>query len=156
MRRWGEVIRVKRSEGVVIEDPVTLGPEGTVGEAWDTMRERGVGGIVIIERGGRILGLLTTRDITLEDDIERKVKEVMTPSRNLITARKGVTLDHARKILHENKIEKLPLVDRAGRLAGLITSKDIMKRRQFPTAAKDSKGRLRVAAAVGVKSDFLV
>jgi IMP dehydrogenase len=151
-----EVIKVKRSEGVVIEAPVALGPDETVRVAWDVMKEQGVGGIVIVEKGGRILGLLTKRDITLEDNLGRKVKEVMTPGRKLVTARKGVTLDQARKILHENKIEKLPLVDKAGRLAGLITSKDIMKRRQFPTATKDSKGRLRVAAAVGVKSDFLL
>ncbi len=151
-----EVLKVKRSEGVVIEDPVTLGPGDTIKEAWDIMRERGVGGIVIVEKGGKILGLLTKRDITLEDEPGRKVRKVMTPARRLITARKGVRLEQARKILHENKIEKLPLVDGGGRLAGLITSKDIMKRRQFPMATKDSKGRLRVAAAVGVKSDFLV
>ena len=152
----GEVLRVKRSEGVIIEDPVTLGPEGTVGEAWNLMRTQNIGGIVIVEKGRRVLGLLTRRDITLEDDLEREVKEVMTPRKDLITAKKGVTLDQAKKILHENKIEKLPLVDRNGRLAGLITSKDIMKRRQFPSATKDSKGRLCVAAAVGVKADFLI
>ena len=150
-----EVLKVKRSEGVVIEDPVTLGPTVTVREAWGVMKERGVGGIVIVDSGRRVLGLLTKRDITLEDDLERKVNEVMTPGRDLITAGKGVNLDRARKILHENRIEKLPLVDGRGRLAGLITSKDIMKRQQFPAATKDSKGRLRVAAAVGVKADFM-
>ena len=152
----GEVLKVKRSEGVVIEDPMTLGPEKTVREAWSIIREREIGGIVIVDDRRRVLGLLTRRDITLEDDLERKVREVMTPSKDLITARKGVTLDHARRILHENKIEKLPLVDAKGNLAGLITSKDIMKRRQFPSATKDAKGRLRVAAAVGVKGDYLV
>jgi IMP dehydrogenase len=152
----GEVLKVKRSEGVVIEDPITLGPEKTVREAWDIIREREIGGIVIVDDKRRVLGLLTRRDITLEDDLHRKVKEVMTPSRDLITAKKGVTLDQARRILHENKIEKLPLIGAKGNLAGLITSKDIMKRRQFPSATKDAKGRLRVAAAVGVKGDYMV
>jgi IMP dehydrogenase len=151
-----EVLKVKRSEGVVIEDPITLGPEKTVREAWDIIREREIGGIVIVDKGKKVLGLLTRRDITLEDDLERKVREVMTPREDLITAKKGVTLDQARRILHENKIEKLPLVDAKGNLAGLITSKDIMKRRQFPSATKDAKGRLRVAAAVGVKGDHMV
>ena len=151
----GEVLKVKRSEGVVIEDPVTLGPDGTVREAWGVMRERDVGGIVIVGAGRKVLGLVTRRDITLEDDLGRELKEVMTPLRDLVTAKKGVGLEQARKILHEHKIEKLPLVDSKGNLAGLITSKDITKRRQFPNATKDSKGRLRVAAAVGVKGDHL-
>lgn len=150
-----EVLKVKRSEGVVIEDPITLGPDGTVKEAWDIIRERDIGGIVVVGKDRRVLGLLTRRDITLEEDMDRKVKTVMTPKRELITAHKGVTLEQARKILHENKVEKLPLVDRDGKLAGLITSKDIMKRRQFPSATKDAKGRLRVAAAVGVKGDHM-
>ncbi len=151
-----EVLRVKRSEGVVIEDPITLGPEGTVGEAWAIIKERDIGGIVIVDRGGQVLGLLTRRDISLEDEMQRKVREVMTPKRDLITAPKGVTLDQAKKILHKNKIEKLPLVDKRGSLVGLITSKDIMKRRLFPSATKDAKGRLRVAAAVGVKGDHML
>lgn len=150
-----EVLKVKRSEGVVIEDPITLGPDGTVKEAWDIIRERDIGGIVVVGKDRRVLGLLTRRDITLEEDLDRKVKTVMTPRRELITAPKGVTLEQARKILHENKVEKLPLVGRDGKLAGLITSKDIMKRRQFPSATKDAKGRLRVAAAVGVKGDHM-
>jgi IMP dehydrogenase len=151
-----EVLKVKRSEGVVIEDPVTLGPDGTVREAWGIIRDREVGGIVVVDRERRVLGLLTRRDITLEDDLNRRVKEVMTPRRKLITAREGVALNEAKRILHENRIEKLPLLDGRGRLAGLITSKDILKRKQFPGATKDSKGRLRVAAAVGVKADHLI
>jgi IMP dehydrogenase len=151
-----EVLKVKRSEGVIIEDPITLGPDGTVKEAWAIIRERDIGGIVVVDRDRKVLGLLTRRDITLEEDMERKVRAVMTPRRELITAPKGVTLEQARRILHENKIEKLPLVDKKGKLAGLITSKDIMKRRQFPSATKDAKGRLRVAAAVGVKGDHMV
>ncbi len=150
-----EVLKVKRSEGVVIEDPITLGPERTVGEAFDIIRQKEIGGIVIVDKARRVLGLLTRRDITLEEDLGRKVSEVMTPRKDLITARKGVTSEQARLILHENRIEKLPLLDAKGNLAGLITSKDIMKRRQFPSATKDAKGRLRVAAAVGVKGDHL-
>jgi IMP dehydrogenase len=150
-----EVLKVKRSEGVVIEDPITLGPEGTVREALGIIRERDIGGIVIVDGARRVLGLLTRRDITLEDDLERKVSEVMTPRSKLITARKGVSMDEAKRILHSNKIEKLPLLDSRGNLAGLITSKDIMKRKQFPSATKDAKGRLRVAAAVGVKGDHM-
>ena len=148
-----EVLKVKRSEGVLIEDPITLGPEGTVREAWRVIRDREIGGIVVVDASRKVLGLLTRRDIMLEDDLDRKVKEVMTPRADLITAPKGVTLDEAKKILHSHKIEKLPILDRRGNLAGLITSKDIMKRRQFPSATKDSKGRLRVAAAVGVRGD---
>ena len=150
-----EVLKVKRSEGVVIEDPITLGPERTVREALGLIRDRDIGGIVIVDGARRVRGLLTRRDITLEDDLDRKVKEVMTPRAKLITAPKGVSMDEARRILHSNKIEKLPLLDRKGNLAGLITSKDIMKRKQFPTATKDAKGRLQVAAAVGVKGDHM-
>ena len=148
-----EVLKVKRSEGVLIEDPVTLGPEGTVEEAWQVIHEREIGGIVVVDGSRKVLGLVTRRDIMLEDDLDRKVKEVMTPRKDLVTAPKGVTLEEAKEMLHAHKIEKLPVLDRRGNLAGLITSKDIMKRRQFPSATKDSKGRLRVAAAVGVKGD---
>jgi len=150
-----EVLKVKRSEGVVIEDPITMGPDRTVGEAWGIIRERDIGGIVIVDSEKRVLGLLTRRDVSLEDSLGRKVKEVMTPRARLITAHRGVTLKQAKTILHAHKVEKLPLIDRNGKLAGLITSKDITKRRQFPTATKDAKGRLRVAAAVGVKGDYL-
>ncbi|MDG7013478.1 MAG: IMP dehydrogenase [Nitrososphaerota archaeon] len=150
-----EVLKVKRSEGVVIEDPITLGPDRSVSEAQEIIGDRDIGGIVIVDGSKNVLGLLTRRDITLEDDLERAVKEVMTPRQKLITARKGVSMEEAKNILHDHKIEKLPLLDRKGRLAGLITSKDIMKRKQFPYATKDAKGRLRVAAAVGVKGDHM-
>ncbi|MDE1857784.1 MAG: IMP dehydrogenase [Thaumarchaeota archaeon] len=150
-----EVLKVKRSEGVVIEDPVTLGPDRPVREAVAIISDRDVGGIVIVDGSRKVVGLLTRRDITLEDDLDRKVREVMTPRAKLITARKGVSMEEAKKILHSNKIEKLPLLDGRGKLAGLITSKDIMKRKQFPSATKDAKGRLRVAAAVGVKGDHM-
>ncbi|HKT22000.1 MAG TPA: IMP dehydrogenase [Nitrososphaerales archaeon] len=150
-----EVLKVKRSEGVVIEDPITLGPERVVREALSIIKDRDIGGIVIVDGAKRVLGILTRRDITLEDDLDRRVKEVMTPRAKLITARKGVSMEEAKRVLHSNKIEKLPLIDGNGKLAGLITSKDIMKRKQFPSATKDAKGRLRVAAAVGVKGDHM-
>ena len=150
-----EVLKVKRSEGVVIEDPITLGPDSTVEEALRMIKERDIGGIVVVEKSRRVLGLLTRRDVILEDNLKRKVREVMTPRPELITARKGVSMEEAKELLHANKIEKLPLLDARGNLAGLVTSKDIMKRRQFPHATKDTKGRLRVAAAVGVKGDHM-
>ncbi len=150
-----EVVKVKRSEGVVIEDPFTLGPEETIRDASDAIGEHDIGGIVIVDGQRKVLGLVTRRDITLEDDMNRKLKGVMTPRKDLVTASRGVSLEEAKKLLHQHKIEKLPLVDKTGRLSGLITSKDIMKRRQFPDATKDSRGRLRVAAAVGVKGDYI-
>jgi IMP dehydrogenase len=150
-----EVVRVKRSESVVIEDPMTLGPDRTVRDARDAIEEHAIGGIVIVDADRKVLGLVTRRDIILEEDLGRKLSDVMTLKKDLVTAARDVALDKAEKILHEHKVEKLPLLDRKGRLAGLITSKDIMKRRQFPSATKDSKGRLRVAAAVGVRGDYL-
>jgi IMP dehydrogenase len=151
-----EVAKVKRSESVIIEDPITLGPNRTVREAWEVLAEHDIGGIVIVDGGRKVLGLVTRRDISLEDDADRKLHEVMTPRKALITSSRGVSLEEARKILSKHKVEKLPLLDGKGRLAGLITSKDIMKRKQFPSATKDPKGRLRVAAAVGVKGDSLI
>ena len=150
-----EVIRVKRSESVVIEDPITLSPDRTVKDAWAAIGEHAIGGIVIVDPKRKVLGLVTRRDIILEENLNRKLSEVMTKGKDLVTAAKGVPLDEAEKKLHKHKIEKLLLLDRSGKLAGLITSKDILKRRQFPSATKDSKGRLRVAAAIGVKGDYL-
>lgn len=150
-----EVAKVKRSESVIIEDPITLGPNRTVKDAWEAIGEHAIGGIVIVDSKRKVLGLVTRRDIILEENLDRKLGKVMTPRRELVTASKGVSLDEAEKLLHKHRVEKLPLVDANGKLAGLIASKDIMKRRQFPLATKDKKGRLRVAAAVGVRGDYL-
>lgn len=150
-----EVAKVKRSEGVVIEDPITMEGGETVASAWEAIREHDIGGMVIVDKDRKVTGIVTRRDISLEDDLDKKLVEVMTPRRKLVTARKGVTLEQAKKLLRDNKIEKLPLLDSRGRLAGLITSKDILKRRLFPSATKDAKGRLRVAAAVGVRGDLI-
>jgi len=150
-----EVSKVKRSEGIVIEDPITLLPDRTVGEALEVIRKHDIGGIVVLDADRRVAGLVTRRDIHLEEDLSVKISEVMTPLGNLITAQKGVTMEQAKELLRKNKIEKLPILEKDGRLAGLITSKDIVKRRQFPMATKDAKGRLRVAAAIGVKGDYM-
>jgi IMP dehydrogenase len=151
----GEVAKVKRSEGVMIEDPITIAPDRPVREAWELLRRNSVGGIVVVDAKRKAIGIVTKRDLSLEEDLDMKVEGVMTPRKDLVTAPKGVTMARARELLHDNRIEKLPLVDSGGRLVGLITSKDILKRRQFPLATKDDKGRLRVAAAVGVKGDCM-
>lgn len=150
-----EVTKVKRSEGVLIEDPITLGPERKVSEAIDLLQEHNIGGIVVVDERRKVVGLITTRDLSLEDDMNLRLSRVMTPLKDLVTAPKGVSIERAQQILRASKVEKLPLLDRQGRLAGLITSKDITKRRQYPSATKDGKGRLRVAAAVGVKGDYV-
>jgi IMP dehydrogenase len=150
-----EVAKVKRSEGVLIEDPITLGPDRTVREAQDVITKNNIGGIVIVDSGRKVLGLVTTRDVSLEDDLDLRLRDVMTKRGDLVTAPKGVTLERAKEILRQHKVEKLPILDKAGRLAGLITAKDIKKRRMYPAATKDSKGRLRVAAALGVTGSYI-
>jgi IMP dehydrogenase len=150
-----EVSKVKRSEGILIEDPITLSPDKTVREAWNLTESNDIGGIVVVDAERRVLGLVTRRDMALEDNEDRKISEVMTPRKELITAPPGVTMERAKELLHQNRVEKLPIIDGRGRLAGLITSKDILKRRRFPSATKDEKGRLRVAAAIGVKGDHM-
>ena len=143
-----EVDRVKRSENGVIVDPVTLPPDATVGEASRIMDERNIGGVPITV-DGLLKGILTRRDLRFLDSPETKIEEVMTRD-NLVTAAEQTTLEDAQKILLENKVEKLLLVDQDYRLKGLITIKDIDKTLRFPLASKDTRGRLRVGAAVGV------
>jgi IMP dehydrogenase len=150
-----EVTKVKRSEGIIIEKPITLTPDRTVGEAEAVLEKNGIGGIVVVDRGGKVLGLVTKRDLSLEDRTDRKLRQVMTPRERLVTARKGVSMERAKELLRTHKVEKLPILDARGRLGGLITSKDIQKRKQFPSATKDPKGRLMVAAAIGVKADSI-
>ena len=119
------------------------------------MNERNVGGILIVSKDGKLKGIVTTRDIRFHEDGSTNVTEVMTKGKDLVVAPKKTTIDEAREIMEKTRIEKLPLVDRENRLSGLITAKDILKRKQYPNATKDSKGRLRVGAAIGVKGDFL-
>ncbi len=147
-----QVRSVKRSESGMILDPVTLHEEATIGDALTLMEANHIGGIPIIDREHRLKGILTNRDLRFETVLTRPVTEVMTKER-LVTAPKGTDLDNARNILQTYKIEKLPVVDSEGRLAGLITYRDIMKLKDFPTASKDEFGRLLVGAAVGVTAD---
>ena len=150
-----EVRRVKRSQSGMITDPVTLPPSATLEEAEHLMNRYHFSGVPITNESGTLVGILTNRDIRFckQSDYTKPVTEFMT-STGLITAVEGTSLDEARAILQEHRIEKLPLVDKAGKLRGLITVKDIMKRQEFPNATRDSGGRLRVAAAVGVGDDL--
>lgn len=149
-RQAAEVARVKRAESFVVEDPFTLPPEATVGQARAALAERGIGGVVIVDGDRRPVGIVTTRDLLFAPDAEQPVTAVMTPRERLVTAPQGISLEEAKRLLHEHRIEKLPLIDAQGRLAGLITAQDITKLAQHPHASKDAKGRLRVAAAIGV------
>lgn len=148
-----EVLRVKRSESVMIEQPYTIKNDMRVNEAKKMMQEYGVSGLLVEDKDRTLDGIITNRDITFEKNMERKVSELMT--KNVITAKYGTTMEQAKEILHKHRIEKLPVVDDKKRIVGLITSKDIMKMDQYPFASKDKKGRLLVGAAVGVKGDFL-
>ena len=153
-RQAEEVRKVKRSESGMIQDPVTLHPEATLAEAFALMKEFKIGGIPIIDKNEQLLGILTNRDIRFQKDLKLKVKTVMTTA-NLITAPAGTDLKKAELILQKHKIEKLPVVDKKGKLTGLITYKDIQKFKNFPQACKDEQGRLRVGAAVGVTADTM-
>ncbi len=148
-----EVDRVKRSEHGIISDPIFLPPDSLVSEALVLMERYRISGVPITVNG-RLVGILTNRDLRFERDFTKKVEDVMTKE-NLVTAPQGTTVDQAKEILKKYKIEKLPIVDDKFMLRGLITIKDIEKTRQYPNAAKDKKGRLIVAAAVGVASDTM-
>jgi len=147
-----QVRKVKRAESGMIQDPVTLPKTATVGDAQLTMREYGIGGIPITDSKGILIGIVTNRDLRFEKDFSRLLSEIMT-SDNLITVAQGTSLEQAEIILQKHKIEKLPVVDSKGKLLGLITFRDITKLTQKPIANKDSFGRLRVAAALGVTAD---
>jgi IMP dehydrogenase len=149
-----EVRRVKRSQSGMITDPVTVGPEATVGEADALMARYRFSGVPIIDPSGKLIGIITNRDIRFMEpgDEKRPVTDFMT-STGLVTASTGTTLDEAKALLRTHRIEKLPLVDERGHLTGLITVKDLSKHRDHPNASLDSRGRLRVAAAVGVGSE---
>ena len=150
-RQAGEVDRVKRSESGMILKPITLGPEATLRDAHDLMSRFSISGVPIVESGRRLIGIVTNRDLQFESDLDQVVRGVMT-SEGLITAPIGTTLEEAQQTLHQHRIEKLPVVDEDGTLAGLITVKDLVKRRQHPNACKDGRGRLRVGAAVGASA----
>ncbi|MFQ6099368.1 MAG: IMP dehydrogenase, partial [Armatimonadota bacterium] len=152
-RQAEEVDKVKRSESGMIIDPVTLSPDRRVRDALEIMAKFHISGLPITENG-KLVGILTNRDLRFETEVDRRVSEVMTKDR-LITAPEGTTLEEAKAILHKHRIEKLPVVKDGGELAGLITIKDIEKVRAYPHACKDDLGRLRVGAAVGVAADTI-
>ena len=150
-RQAAEVQRVKRTEGFMVERPYNLPANTTVQNARDRMDELHIGGLVVVSENDDVLGLVTARDLMFERNASRPVTEVMTPRAKLVTVNTGTTMEQARDILHEHRIEKLPVIDQDGRLQGLITAQDIAKQEHWPDATKDSRGRLRVAAAVGVR-----
>jgi IMP dehydrogenase len=149
-----EVTKVKRYEGYMIENPVTMLQNQSVREAKEMLEGFGIGGIVVVDEDKKVKGIVTRRDVEFEDDDSRSVEEIMTPRSRLIVAN-SLSMNEAKEILKKNKIEKLPIVDEKDRLKALITAKDIQKMKLFPNASKDEKGRLRVGAAVGVKGDFM-
>jgi IMP dehydrogenase len=153
-RQAAEVRKVKRSESWLITDPVTLTDRATVGDALAVMAEHRIGGIPVVTDNWLLVGIITTRDLRFESDPSRPVTEVMTTER-LVTANRILTIKEAELILKRHRVEKLPLVDEDGRLTGLITYRDITNMVSHPSAAKDSMGRLRVAAALGITTDML-
>jgi IMP dehydrogenase len=153
-RQAAEVDRVKRSESGMILNPITLSPTASLREAVSLMMRFKISGVPIVDPNGRLVGILTNRDLQFERNLDQPLQDVMT-SEDLVTAPVGTTLDEAERILGQHRIEKLPVVDDTGLLKGLITVKDIHKRRQYPDANKDQHGRLRVAAAIGAGGDYL-
>jgi IMP dehydrogenase len=149
-----QVRKVKRSESGLILDPITLLADATIGDALRLVRENKIGGIPIIDTAGKLVGILTNRDLRFEDDPSRKVSEVMTKE-NLITAPEGTDMKKAEIILRQHKVEKLPVVNKNGKLTGLLTYRDILQLKSFPNAVKDSFGRLLVGAGVGITRDLM-
>lgn len=152
-KQASQVKRVKRAENVMILDPITINTEATVAEAQNLMNEYKIGGIPVVDRNGILKGIVTNRDLRFENNPARGITEVMTT--RLITTNHQTDLEAAAKILQKHKIEKLPMIDENGKLVGLITYKDITKTKDRPGSCKDEKGRLRVAAAVGIASDTM-
>ncbi len=149
------VRRVKRAENGMIYDPVTISKEASVGDALDLMRENKIGGIPVVDAEQRLIGIVTNRDLRFQRDMTRLIGDVMTPRGRLVTTH-STDLEHAKDVLLNSKIEKLPVVDADDRLVGLITYKDITKIQDHPNACKDAKGRLRVAAGVGITDDAIL
>ena len=149
-RQAAEVDRVKRSESGIIMNPITLSPEATLREAVALMTKFRISGVPIVNRDGQLVGILTNRDLQFERNLDQPLSSAMTS--DVVTAPLGTTLDEAERILGKHRIEKLPVVDESGALKGLITVRDIHKRREFPNANKDERGRLRVAAAIGASN----
>ncbi len=153
-KQAAQVRKVKRSQSGMILDPITLHVDSLVSDALDIMSEYKIGGIPVVDEQNTLIGIITNRDLRFQKKISVPIKDIMTKE-NLITAEDGITLEQAEEILQEYKIEKLPIINKAGTLTGLITYKDILKKRDKPNACKDQYGRLRVGAAVGVTPDLL-
>ena len=149
-----EVDKVKRSEAGMIVDPVTMGPDQSIREALTIMARYKISGVPVTSSEGHLVGILTNRDLRFEDNLDKKIGELMTKE-DLITVPEGTTLEQAKTLLHQHRIEKVLVVDSGGNLKGLITVKDIQKAQQYPHACKDELGRLRVGAAVGSSGDYL-
>jgi len=149
-----QVKRVKRAESVMIHEPITIRKDGTVSDALSLMKEYKIGGIPVVDANNYLIGIVTNRDLRFQEQMERAIEEVMT-SKNVITTTKKTGLAEAAQILQIHKIEKLPVVDSENKLIGLVTYKDITKSKDRPNSCKDAKGRLRVAAAVGVSADII-
>ena len=149
-----EIDKVKRSESGMIVDPVTMRPDQKVHEALEAMSRYRISGLPVVDQNGKLVGILTNRDLRFCTQREMPVRELMT-SENLVTVPKGTTLEQAKELLHKHRIEKLPVVDAQFRVVGLITVKDIQKQIKYPFACKDELGRLRVGAALGIASDTL-
>ncbi len=152
-----KVRKVKRSESGMIINPITLKPGNKIYEALHLVKEKGISGLPIVDAEGKLKGILTNRDIRFStgDDLDREIKTFMTPFKDLITVKEDISMEEAKRLLHVNKIEKLPVVDDKNYLKGLITLKDILNSETFPHACKDEKGQLRVGAAVGTAADTL-
>jgi len=148
-----EVLKVKRSGSVMIENPYFISPKQTIKDAIRYMKEKGVSGLLVTDSESKLVGILTRRDVMFESESTQLVKDVMT--KDVVTAKPGLSLDEAKEILRKNRIEKLPLVDESNHIKGLITTKDITNIENYPVASKDKKGRPLVGAAVGVKGDFM-
>ena len=149
-----EVDRVKRSEAGMIVDPITMRPEQSIREALEVMARYKISGVPVTHTEGHLVGILTNRDLRFEENLDKKIGELMTKE-DLITVPEGTTLEQAKALLHKHRIEKVLVVDRDGNLKGLITVKDIQKAIQYPNACKDELGRLRVGAAIGASGDYL-
>jgi IMP dehydrogenase len=149
-----EVSRVKRPESVVVRDVQTLSPGHTLQAAWDLLARSEATSVLVVEGEDRLVGILTVRDLLFEDDPDKPIHALMTQGAQLVTAPVGTSHEEAKRLLHEHRIEKLPLVDEQGRLRGLITARDLMRVYQHPRASRDAAGRLRVGAAVGVVGDY--
>lgn len=153
-RQSSEVDKVKRSESGMIVDPITMFPDKKISDALEIMKHYKISGVPITDKSGKLVGILTNRDLRFETRLDRPISEAMTKN-NLITVPVGTTLDQAEEKLHQHRVEKLLVVDKNYKLKGLITVKDIQKKIQYPTSAKDSHGRLRVGAAIGSTGDFV-